>query len=251
MQLLFLGDIVGRSGREVVKKQLPQWRSKGVDFVFANGENAAHGFGITKGVAHELRDMGIDALTTGNHVWDQRSFLQDINDIDFVCLPANLPTQQPGRRHMIVERNGKRVGLFCLLGQAFMADKVSCPFEMASKKVAELAPLCDAIVVDFHAEATAEKMALGWHLDGKVDLIVGTHTHIPTADARLLPKGTAYITDIGMCGSYDSILGFNYDTILQKALDGLPRKHTIATENLKLSGVLVSIGKQNAIQLIF
>ncbi|NLP44927.1 MAG: TIGR00282 family metallophosphoesterase, partial [Peptococcaceae bacterium] len=200
MWILFIGDVVGKPGREAIKSFLPGLKQEySLDLVIANGENAAGGRGITKEVANELFDYGIDFLTMGNHVWDNKDILKFINDERRLIRPANYPKGVPGKGHATIIRNGIKVGIINLSGRAFLAP-LENPFTMVMKLINELALEIPIIIVDFHAEATSEKVAMGWMLDGKVSAVVGTHTHIQTADARILEKGTAYITDVGMTG---------------------------------------------------
>ncbi len=208
MRIFFIGDIVGKPGRKIVAENLPSIREKlNADFVVANGENSAGGNGITKNMAEKLFRAGIDALTLGDHIWDQRCFEGEIDSLENLCRPANIPRDNPGREFVVVERNGMKLGVFCLLGQTLMKIKSDCPFAAASRVVDELAPLCDAVMLDFHAETSSEKVSMGWHMDGKIQALVGTHTHIPTNDARILPQGLAFLSDAGMTGPWTSCLG--------------------------------------------
>jgi 2',3'-cyclic-nucleotide 2'-phosphodiesterase len=242
LKLLFIGDIVGRPGREVIDQRLSRLRAElAIDFVIANGENAAAGAGITGAIARSLLERGIDAITLGDHVWDQRGWENEITEMDRVCRPANLPRQCPGWDHVIIEARGFRVAVFTLLGRTYMAMKADCPFETADRMIEQLRAQADAIIVEFHAEATSEKQALGWHLDGRVTAVLGTHTHVPTADASVLPKGTAFICDVGMTGAYASVLGREIQPVVQKFIDGMPRRFEIASGDVRLSGALVHI----------
>ncbi|MSU24202.1 MAG: TIGR00282 family metallophosphoesterase [Opitutus sp.] len=242
LKLLFIGDIVGRPGRDIVAERLPQLRTEhGLDFVIANGENAAAGAGITGAMAKLILESGVDAITLGDHVWDQRGWESEIGQLERVCRPANLPASNPGRDHLIVERRGFRLAVFTVLGRTYMNLKADCPFLCADRMIAQLKGQADAIVVEVHAEATSEKQALGWHLDGRVSAVLGTHTHVPTADARVLPQGTAFICDVGMTGPYASVLGRDVKPVVAKFLDGMPRRFEVATEDVRLSGALVEI----------
>jgi metallophosphoesterase (TIGR00282 family) len=208
LKLLFIGDIVGRPGRDILAEKLPRLRTEhSVDFVIANGENAAAGAGITGAIAKSILGSGVDAITLGDHVWDQRGWENEIGQIEHVCRPANLPRSNPGWDHLIIEKRGFRVAVFTVLGRTFMGMKADCPFLCADRMIAQLKGQADAIIVEIHAEATSEKIALGWHLDGRVTAVLGTHTHVPTADARVLPKGTAFMCDVGMTGAYAGVLG--------------------------------------------
>jgi metallophosphoesterase (TIGR00282 family) len=218
----------------------------GIDFIIANGENSAAGSGITFSIARSLLEAGVDAITLGDHVWDQRGWESDITRIERVCRPANLPASNPGWDHLIIEARGFRVAVFTVLGRQFMGLKADCPFLCADRMIEQLRGQADAIVVEVHAEATSEKIALGWHLDGRVTAVLGTHTHVPTADACILPKGTAFICDVGMTGPYASVLGRQVAPVLGKFIDGLPRRFEVATEDVRLSGALIEISASMA-----
>jgi metallophosphoesterase (TIGR00282 family) len=242
LKLLFVGDIVGRPGRAIVAERMPRLRRElGLNFVIANAENAAAGAGITGALAKSLLDCEIDAITLGDHVWDQRGWENEISQIERVCRPANLPAACPGWDHLIVQANGFRLAVFTVLGRQFMGIKAECPFLCADRMVERLRPQADAIVVEVHAEATSEKQALGWHLDGRVTAVFGTHTHVPTADAAVLPKGTAFVCDVGMTGPYASVLGREVAPVIARFLDGMPRRFEVAEGDVRLSGALVEI----------
>lgn len=242
LKLLFIGDVVGRPGREIIVQRLPRLRTElGLDFVIANAENAAAGAGITGAIARSLLESGVDAITLGDHVWDQRGWEHEITEIDRVCRPANLPAKCPGWDHLIIQARGFRVAVFTVLGRSFMNMKADCPFQAADRMIEQLRPQADALVVEIHAEATSEKQALGWYLDGRVTAVLGTHTHVPTADAAVLPKGTAFMCDLGMTGPYASVLGRNTDAIVQRFIDGMPRRFEVATDDVRLSGALIAI----------
>lgn len=247
LKLLFIGDIVGRPGRDIVADRVPRLRKEhAIDFVIANGENAAAGAGITGSIAKSILENGVDAITLGDHVWDQRGWEHEITEIEHVCRPANLPKSNPGWDHLIVESRGFRVAVFTVLGRSFMNMKADCPFLTADRMIEQLRPQADAIVVEIHAEATSEKQAMGWHLDGRVTAVLGTHTHVPTADACVLPKGTAFMCDVGMTGPYASVLGREVKPVVGRFLDGLPRRFEVATEDVRLSGALIEISAQMA-----
>lgn len=247
LKLLFIGDIVGRPGRDIVVDKLPRLRrEQGIDFVIANGENAAAGAGITAALARSLLEAGVDAVTLGDHVWDQRGWENDITEMDRVCRPANLPKGCPGWDHVIVQARGFRVAVFTVLGRSFMGMKAECPFATADRMIEQLRGQSDAIIVEFHAEATSEKQALGWHLDGRVTAVLGTHTHVPTADATVLPNGTAFMCDVGMTGPYASVLGREIKPVVARFIDGMPRRFEVATEDVRLSGALIEISAQMA-----
>jgi hypothetical protein len=246
MKILFIGDIVGRTGRRAIRELLPQIiESEGLDFVIANGENAAGGFGLTKGVMDELLSYGVDLLTTGNHTWDNREIFEFIDDTDKVIRPYNYPEEVPGVGFQTIKKGDITLGVVNLLGRVYIGNYL-CPFRTLDKVVEELKDQVDAIVVDFHAEATAEKEALGWYADGKVAVLVGTHTHVQTADERILPQGTAYITDLGLTGGINSILGMNIDEPLERFLTQMPNRFKVAKGDAKLSGLIVEIDDKAA-----
>ena len=243
MKLLFIGDIVGKPGREAVCALVPKLRAeRGIDFVIANGENAAAGAGITGTICKSLLTAGVDAITLGDHVWDQKGFESEIASLERVCRPANLPAACPGRAHLIVEKNGFRLLIFTLLGRSFMGAKADCPFLGADVLLKKLAGQFDGALVEIHAEATSEKQALGWHLDGRVTAVLGTHTHVATADASLLRQQTAFMCDVGMTGPHESVLGREIEPVVGRFLDGMPRRFEVATGHVRLSGALVEFG---------
>ena len=252
MRILVLGDIVGRPGRTFLKSHLSAIRKRlNADLIFANGENAAGGAGITAKTANEINQAGVDAITLGDHVWDQMNFDREIDQLEFVCRPANLPASNPGRDHLVLCAAGKRIGLFTVLGRTFMGPKVSCPFDTANRLVEKLRDEADALVVEIHAETTSEKEAIGWFLDGKVNLIFGTHTHVPTADGRILKGGTAYQSDLGMTGPRESVLGRDIEACVGRFVDGLPRKCPVAQGDVGLQGCLVEIDPDTGVTLGF
>ncbi len=243
MNILFIGDIYGRPGRTIVKKKLPELVEKHkVDLVLANGENAAGGFGITPSLVEELLELGIAALSSGNHIWDRKEilpFLRDHNASARLIRPANYPPGSPGKGLFLGETDGGvRYALTNLQGRVFMAN-TDCPFRTADALLTELPKETKLIFVDFHAEATSEKQALGWYLDGRVTAVLGTHTHIPTADAKVLPGGTAYMTDLGMSGPYDSVIGIEKQPIIEKFIRQIPSRFEAAQGDVRLCGVLM------------
>jgi hypothetical protein len=243
VKILYLGDIVGRSGRDAVLKEVPRFRKElGLDFVLANGENAAHGFGLTLSLAEQLFKSGIDCLTNGNHVWDQREFVGQIDRDPRLLRPRNYPPGTPGRgAHEYALPDGRRVLVVNVMGRLFM-DPLDDPFQALEAELAKvrLGATVAAIVVDVHAEASSEKQAIGHLLDGRVSLVVGSHTHVPTADAQLLPGGTAFQTDAGMCGDYDSVIGMRKATPIQRFTRKLPtEKLEPADGPATICGVLV------------
>src|SRR5471030_79884 len=243
LKLLFIGDIVGRPGRDIVVDRVPRLRKEfAIDFVIANGENSAAGAGITGSIAKSILDWWVDAITLGDHVRDQRGWENEIGQMEGVCRPANLPASNPGRDHLIIEARGFLVAVFTVLGRSYMNNtKADCPFICADRMIDQLRSQADAIIVEIHAEATSEKQALGWHLDGRVTAVLGTHTHVPTADARVLPKGTAFICDVGMTGPYESVLGRKVAPVIARFMDGMPRRFEVATGDVRMSSVLIEI----------
>ncbi len=240
MRLLFIGDIVGRPGRDAVAVLVPRLRAeRGLDFVVANGENAAAGAGITGALARSLLEAGVDAVTLGDHVWDQKGWEAEIDSFDRVCRPANLPAGNPGRTHLLLERGGFRLLVLTVLGRNFMGPKADCPFAAADRLLAEHAGRCDGALVEVHAEATSEKQALGWHLAGRASAVLGTHTHVATADAAVLPGGTAFQCDVGMTGPHRSVLGREIEPVIGRFRDGLPRRFDVASGDVRLSGTMV------------
>lgn len=253
MRLLFLGDVVGRSGRNAVVERLPRlieaWR---LDFVVANGENAAGGFGITEDIHRQFLDAGVDAVTTGNHVFDQREALVFSNRQERFLRPINFPAGTPGRGSgLFTARNGARVLVVNAMGRVFM-EPLDDPFPAIDRAVSEcpLGEQADAIVIDFHAEASSEKQAIGHYLDGRVTLVVGTHTHVPTSDDRILAGGTAFQTDVGMCGDYDSVIGMDRDEPLRRFLEKTPGERFAPADGpATLSGVAVEVDDTTGLAL--
>lgn len=223
MKILFFGDVVGESGRKAIKKHLPVLKKQyAADFVIVNGENAAGGFGITHAICREMEAAGADCITGGDHIWDQKEVPSFIGNHAKLLRPANFPEKAPGTGiRLFTTPEGKRVLVLHLMAQLFMKYQLDCPFKAADALLASytLGGTCDAIIVDFHGEATSEKMAMGHHLDGRVSLVVGSHTHVPTADVMILTGGTGYQTDAGMCGDYDSVIGFNKRSSLPNFLN--------------------------------
>lgn len=253
MKVLYIGDIMGEPGRRAIARTLHKVVAQhAVDLVIGNGENVAGGFGITPELAHELYEMGLAVITTGNHAWDKKEIIEFIRHEPRLLRPANYPDGVPGRGSIVVETpGGERLGVLQVMGRAYMPT-LDCPFQVARREVARLKTETRAIIVDMHAEATSEKMAMGHFLDGEVAAVVGTHTHVQTADEQILPKGTAYITDIGMTGPIHSVIGIKKELAIEKFLTGMPRRFEVASGPAVLSAVLVeldgAVGKAISIQ---
>ncbi len=248
MKVLFIGDIVARPGRRAVKLGLPDLVNKlKIDFVIANAENAAGGFGITRAVCEEIFSTGVDVITSGNHVWDKKEAVTYIPKENRVLRPANYPREVPGEGSIVMKTSGgEKVGVLNLSGRVFM-QPLDCPFKAAEREVAELKEQTSVIIVDFHGEATSEKSALGWYLDGKVSAVLGTHTHVQTADEKILPRGTAFITDAGMTGPVDSIIGVRKDQIINKFLTQIPTRFETARGETMLSCVVLDINAKTGL----
>ncbi len=242
MNILLIGDVIGRPGRAAVERLVVPLRdTRKIDVVIANCENAAGGAGITPSTADALFRAGVDVLTSGNHVWRKREAFELLKLDHRVLRPANYPDGAPGTGSTVVESlSGQKIGILNVMGRVFM-EAIDCPFRTAERELERLRLVTPVIVVDMHAEATSEKVAMGWFLDGKVSCVFGTHTHIPTADERILPKGTAFITDVGMTGPYDSVIGRRVDQILERFLTSLPHKSEVAESNVQLRGLLVEV----------
>jgi len=240
MRLLFIGDIVGRPGRELVRRGLNGLVDHHrIDLVIANAENSAAGFGITREIGDQLLDWGVEVMTSGNHIWDKKEALDYIGTEPRLLRPANYPAGTPGNGSYLARtRTGQTVGVVNLMGRVFMLN-IDDPFQVVLREIEALKQRTRIVFVDFHAEATSEKIAMGWHLDGKVTAVVGTHTHVQTADDRILPKGTAYLTDVGMTGPHDSIIGVEVEPALNRFLTALPQKFETATGNPRLNAILV------------
>jgi metallophosphoesterase (TIGR00282 family) len=241
MRILFIGDIVGSPGREMVTKHLAQLvEQHRVDLVIINGENSAAGFGITPKIAEELLALGADVITGGNHSWDKKEILEYIPNEPRLLRPANFP-KSPGRGLYVgTSRGGVRYAVLNLQGRVFMTQ-LDCPFRTADAELAKIPPDVKIIFVDMHAEATSEKQALGWYLDGRVSVVVGTHTHVATADERVLPNGTAYITDVGMTGPHESVIGMDRGAMVKRFLDSMPTKFEVAIADARINGVLADV----------
>src|SRR6185295_4940007 len=240
MRILFIGDIVGRPGRELVRQGLgPLVDYHSIDLVIANAENAAAGFGITREIGEQILDWGVDVMTSGNHIWDKKEALDYIGTEPRLLRPANFPAGVPGNGSYLARtQDGRTLGVVNIMGRVFMTP-IDDPFAVVLREIEAMRQRTRVIFVDFHAEATSEKVAMGWHLDGKVTAMVGTHTHVQTADERILPKGTAYLTDVGMTGPHDSVIGVEIEPALGRFLNGMPQKFETATGNPRLNAVIV------------
>jgi metallophosphoesterase (TIGR00282 family) len=242
VKVLFISDIVGKPGRQAVSMQLHRLVDHySIDAVIANGENAAGGFGINEDVAKELFSHGIHVITSGNHIWDKRDSYEFIAREERLIRPANYPDGAPGRGSTLVTTPaGVRIAVLNLQGRAFM-NNLECPFRTADREITRLKEITPLILVDLHAEATSEKLAFGWYLNGRASAVVGTHTHVQTADERILPGGTAYITDAGMTGSFDSVIGMKKELAIEKFLSQLPVRFEVAKKDIRLNAVLIEI----------
>jgi metallophosphoesterase (TIGR00282 family) len=245
MRILFIGDIVGRPGRDLVRLGLRGLvEHHHIDLVIANAENAAAGFGITREIGDQLLDWGIDVMTSGNHIWDKKEALDYIGTEARLLRPANYPAGAPGKGSYLARaRDGRTAGVVNVMGRVFMLN-IDDPFQSVLREIEALKSRTRIVFVDFHAEATSEKISMGWHLDGKATAVVGTHTHVQTADERILPKGTAYLTDVGMTGPHDSVIGVEIEPALNRFLTALPQKFDTATGNPRLHAVVVEADEQ-------
>lgn len=249
MNILCIGDIVGKPGRDALEKSLENIkREYKIDFVIANAENAAGGAGLTSRLAKIFLGIGCDVLTLGDHTWDQKELEEYLDKAESVIRPANFPEGAPGNGWCIKTLpSGKKIGVINMLGRVFMRFSVNCPFREVDRLIEIIRQETPLIVVDMHAETTSEKVAFGHYVDGRVSAVFGTHTHIPTADEQILPKGTAYITDVGMTGPYDSVIGQNKDDIIKRFLSVRPVKFHMAEHDARLSGVVVSVDEKTGL----
>jgi metallophosphoesterase (TIGR00282 family) len=252
MNVLMVGDVYGEPGRAAIQKLVPRLRSQhAVDLAVVNVENAAGGFGITPPIAKAFLEQGVDVMTTGNHVWDKKEIVPHIVKENLLLRPANFPEGTPGVGYVSVKAGPYRVGVVNLMGRIFM-NPIDCPFRKADEVVAQLRRETPIILVDMHAEATSETMAMGWYLDGRVSAVVGTHRHVQTADERVLPGGTAYITDLGLTGPTDGIIGVDRQQIIQRFMTQMPIKFEAAKGPAALHGVVITLdpetGRATAIQ---
>lgn len=244
MKILMMGDIVGDPGRQAIRKILPQLKEKeNLDCVIANGENAAGGSGLTPKILNELLSLGIDVVTSGDHIFKKKEVLEIISDEERLLRPANYPEEAPGKGYVILSLKDKRkIGVVNIAGRVFM-EPLDCPFRTSLKLIKKIKEETPIVIVDIHAEATSEKIALGWYLNGKATAVLGTHTHVQTADERILPghNYTAYISDLGMVGPIDSVIGRRIDQILIRFLNHMPTRFEVAEENVQLQGVILEV----------
>ena len=241
MNILMVGDVYGEPGRAAITNLLPKLRQQhAIDLVVVNVENAAAGFGVTPQIAREVLDQGADVMTSGNHIWDKKEIVEYITKENLLLRPANFPAGTPGVGHVTVKAGPHRVAVVNLMGRVFMSA-IDCPFRKADEILNELTKETRVVLVDMHAEATSESVAMGWYLDGRVSAVVGTHRHVQTADERVLPGGTAYITDLGMTGPIDSVIGVDKDLILQRFLTQMPVRFEAAKGPAALHGVVITV----------
>jgi metallophosphoesterase (TIGR00282 family) len=245
LKVLFIGDVVGNPGRKAVKSIVPEMkRNLSIDYCIANCENSAGGNGITYAVAQDLFNCGIDGITLGNHTWAKRDVANFIDTEVRIVRPANYPQDLPGKGAAVISREGKSpIGILNLMGRVYM-DGADCPFRTADREIQYLKDFTKVVIVDMHAEATSEKNALAWYLDGRVSCVLGTHTHVQTADERILPRGTGYITDAGMTGPYEGILGVDREIIINKFLTFMPARFELAKGRTQFNGVLLEIDER-------
>ncbi len=255
MRILFIGDIVGEPGREAVKQLVPKiTKREKIDFIIANGENAAGGSGITPVLVDELLGYGIDVITTGDHIWKRKEIIDRISQDSRILRPANYPRETPGFGSTVIQsKSGTEIGVINIQGRVFM-QAIECPFRTVKAELDRIKNKARVIIVDMHAEATSEKMALGWFLDGMVSAVIGTHTHVQTADEKILPNGTAFLTDAGMTGPFDSVIGRNKDQILTRFITQMPTRFEMAEGDIQLHGAIIDVdektGKANSIKRV-
>jgi metallophosphoesterase (TIGR00282 family) len=248
MRILFIGDIVGRPGRELVRRGVGGLVNfHAADIVVANAENAAAGFGITREIGDQILGWGVDVMTSGNHIWDKKEAIEYIGAEPRLIRPANFPAGVPGKGSCLARTaDGRTAGVLNVMGRVFMLN-IDDPFAVVLKEIEAMRERTRVIFVDFHAEATSEKIAMGWHLDGKVTALIGTHTHVQTADERILPKGTAYLTDVGMTGPHDSVIGVEIAPALGRFLNAMPARFETATANPRLNAVLIEADEKTGL----
>ena len=250
VKLLFIGDVIGKPGRDALSRELHRIVDRHrVDLVIANGENAAGGFGLTAETAQELFKCGVHMITSGNHIWDKKDALEYIKREERIVRPANYPEGTPGRGTTIVKTpGGVKIGVLNLEGRVFM-NNLDCPFRCADREIAKLKDETPIIFVDFHAEATSEKASMGWYLDGRVCAVIGTHTHVQTADERILTAGTAYMTDAGMTGAFDSVIGVKKEEAILKFITQRPSKFEVAKKDTRINGVVIEVDEKTGLSL--
>ena len=244
MKILLIGDLMGKPGRWAVSQLLPDLKKiNQIDFVIANVENAAGGFGLTKEIASKVYSYGVNVLTSGNHIWDRKEIYEYLNKEPNILRPANYPARDPGKGSVVYQlKDGTKIGVLNIQGRVFMKE-IDCPFRIADQEVEKLKPETNLIIVDVHAEATSEKMALGWYLDGRVSAVIGTHTHVQTVDEIILPGGTAFITDVGMTGGHNSVIGIIKEDAITRFLTQIPNRFRIAKDDIKFCAVSVEINQ--------
>jgi metallophosphoesterase (TIGR00282 family) len=250
VKLLFIGDIIGKPGRDALSRELHRIVDRHtVDLVIANGENAAGGFGLTAETAQELFKCGVQMITSGNHIWDKKDALEYIKREERIVRPANYPEGTPGKGTTVVKTpGGVKIGILNLEGRVFM-NNLDCPFRCADREIAKLKEETPIVFVDFHAEATSEKVSLGWYLDGRVCAVIGTHTHVQTADERILTGGTAYMTDAGMTGAFDSVIGVKKEEAIHKFLTQRPAKFEVAKKDIRINGVVIEVDEKTGLAI--
>lgn len=245
LKVLFIGDIVGNPGRKITKEAISKIKKeKAIDFCIANGENAAGGSGITYVIAKELYEYGVDAITMGNHTWSKKEILSFIDCDSKIVRPANYPQELPGKGSTIITGKDYKIGVLNLLGRVYM-DSVDCPFKAADRELEYIKSNVKVVIVDIHAEATSEKCALAWHLDGRVSCVVGTHTHVQTCDERILPFGTGFITDVGMTGPHEGVIGVDRELVLKKFITHMPAKFEVSKGSVQFNAVIIEIDEKN------
>jgi len=252
IKVLFFADLVGKPGRFILSQMCKQLREKyAADYVIANVENAAGGFGITPEMSRKIFSYGVDCQTSGNHIWDRMDVLKYIDEQPKLLRPANYPPGVPGNGYLIDDVGGIKISILNLMGRTYMKE-IDCPFRVADREVKKIREITETVIIDFHAEVTSEKQALAYFLDGQVSAVIGTHTHVQTADESISKRGTAFISDVGMTGPHDSIIGMDKTPSLERFLTGMPKRFACATEDLKISGVLLTIdtsdGRAEAIE---
>lgn len=250
VKILFIGDVIGKPGRDGLSRELHRIVDRHrVDLVIANGENAAGGFGLTEETAAELFKCGVQVITSGNHIWDKKDALEYIKRDERIVRPANYPEGTPGKGSIVARTpGGVKIGILNLEGRVFM-NNLDCPFRCADREIAKLKEETPIVFVDFHAEATSEKASLGWHLDGRVCAVIGTHTHVQTADERILTAGTAYMTDAGMTGAFDSVIGVKKEEAILKFITQRPSKFEVAKKDIRINGVVIEVDEKSGLAL--